>query len=91
MPAPVAEVCPGEIDALGVLIGICPRCIQAHRRLPHGTVQKRLNAAAALAARDTSGRFWTARFPDAAAARLAAHMLGYPGTRHDALDAIGWQ
>lgn len=90
MPGPLAEVCPGEIHDIGVIVGLCPRCVQAHRRLPHGTTQKRFNAAAELAARDETGRFWTARFPDAGAARLAAHMIGCESTRHDALEAIGW-
>ena len=91
MPGPLAEVCPGEIDDIGVLIGLCRRCVQAHRRLPHGTTQKRLNAAASLAARDETGRFWSARFPDAGAARLAAHMLGHPDTAPDTAAALGWR
>ncbi|HHW65765.1 MAG TPA: hypothetical protein GX403_17790 [Rhodocyclaceae bacterium] len=54
-------------------------------------MQKRLNAAASLAARDETGRFWTARFPDAGAARLAAHMLGHPDTAPDTAVALGWR
>lgn len=91
MPGPLAKVQPGALDGLGVLIGICPRCVQAHRRLPAGTVTKRINAAASLAAGDTTGRYWTARFPDAGAARLAAHMLGHPDTAPDTAAALGWR
>lgn len=90
MPGPLAKVQPGELDGLGVLIGICPRCVQAHRRLPAGTVQKRINAAASLAARDDTRRYWTARFPDAGAAVLAAHMLGNPDTAAETAAALGW-
>lgn len=90
-PGPLAEVCPGELDGLGVLVGLCPRCVQAHRRLPHGTVAKRLNAAASLAAGDDTRRYWTARFPDAGAARLAAGLLGRAETVADTLAALGWR
>jgi hypothetical protein len=91
MPGPLAEVHPGETLDMGVLLGLCPRCVQAHRRLPAGTVQKRLNAAAGLAARDDTRRYWTARFPDAGAARLAAGMLGRPESVADMLAALGWR
>lgn len=90
MPAEVATLHPGEIHGIGVLIGLCPRCVQAHRRLPHSTVTKRLNAAASLAAGDTTGRYWTARFTDAQAAVLAAHMLGNPDTAAETAAALGW-
>lgn len=80
MPAPPAVVHPGEIHGIGVALGLCARCELANRRLPAGTRQKRLNAAAALAARDTTGRYWTARFPDHSAAALAAGMIANPGT-----------
>lgn len=90
MPATVAMVHPGEIHGIGVAFGLCARCEQANRRLPAGTRQKRLNSAADLAARDTSGRFWTARFPDHSAAALAAHMLGHPDTAPKTAAALGW-
>lgn len=90
MPTPVSTVLPGEIHSIGVLIGLCRRCEQANKRLPYGTVQKRLNAAAALAAADHTGRFWTARFPDSGAAHLAAAMLGNPATGRDAAKALSW-
>ena len=91
MPAPLAAVYPGEVDGLGVVVGVCPRCEVANRRLPAGTRQKRLNSAAALAARDTSARFWTARLPDAGAAQLTAHLLAHPAHAAAAADAIGWR
>lgn len=91
MPAPVAALHPGEIHNIGVLLGLCARCARSNDRLPHGTAQKRLNAAASLAAGDTTGRYWTARFPDHGAAVLAAHLIGCASTRHDALEAIGWR
>lgn len=91
MPAPPAVVQPGEIHGVGVAFGLCARCEQANRRLPAGTRQKRLNAAAELAARDTSGRFWTARFPDHGTAILAAHMLGHPDTAPETAAALGWK
>lgn len=91
MPAPLAALHPGEIRGVGVLIGLCARCNQAHDRLPHGTTQKRLNAAARLAAADTTRTFWTARFPDADAAELAARLLGNAVTAPDTLTALGWQ
>lgn len=91
MPAPLAALHPGDIRGVGVLIGLCARCNQAHDRLPHGTTQKRLNAAARLAAADTTRTFWTARFPDAAAAKLAAHMLGHHDTALKAAAALGWR
>lgn len=91
MPAPLAVVHPGEIHGIGVLFGLCARCNQANDRLPAGTRQKRMNAAAALAARDTTGRYWTARFPDHSAAELAAHMLGHPDTAPEAATALGWR
>lgn len=90
MPAPLAVALHGEIDGIGVCLGVCNRCHQANGRLPRGTVQKRLNAAAALAAGDTTARFWTARFPDHGAARLAAHMLGHPDTAPETAAALGW-
>jgi|GEM_PF-2096175 len=83
-PASVTTLHPGEIHGIGV------RCDLAHKRLPHGTTQKRLNAAARLAASDISGRYWTARFPDQDAAALAARMLGNPTTGRDAARALGW-
>lgn len=76
MPAPLAVVHPGEL---------------ANRRLPAGTRQKRLNAAAWLAASDTSGRFWTARFSDLDTAMLAAGMLAHPTTADDTAAALGWK
>lgn len=91
MPAPAATLHPGEIHDIGVLIGLCARCARANDRLPHGTAQKRLNAAASLAAGDTSQRYWTARFPDHGAAVLAAHLIGNPETATDTLEAIGWR
>lgn len=91
MPAPLAALHPGEVDGVGVLIGLCARCDQAHRRLPYGTWQRRLNAAARLAAADTSGRYWTARLPDHGAAVVAAHLIGNPGTASGTLAALGWQ
>lgn len=91
MPARPAVVHPGEIHNIGVLFGLCARCELANRRLPAGPRQKRLNAAAELAARDTTGRFWTARFPDHSAAELAAHMLGHPNTAPETAAALGWR
>ena len=91
LPAPLAVVHPGEIHGIGVVFGLCRRCNQANDRLPAGTRQKRLNAAARLAASDTSGRFWTARFSDPGAATLAAHMLGHPTTAADTAVALGWE
>lgn len=91
MPAPLAVVHPGELDDMGVLIGVCARCELANRRLHAGTRQKRLNSAAALAARDTSARFWTARLPDAGAAQLTAHLLAHPAHAAAAAAAIGWK
>ncbi|MBS0554827.1 MAG: hypothetical protein JSS47_20245 [Proteobacteria bacterium] len=49
-----------------------------------------MNAAATLAATDTTGRYWTARFPDSGAARLAAALIAYHETTADMLDALGW-
>lgn len=80
MPGALAGVHSGAFDGLPVLFGLCLRCSDANRRLPAGTRQKRLNAAATLAASDTSGRFWTARFPDNDAARLAAALIANPET-----------
>lgn len=91
LPAALAVVHPGQLDDLGVLVGLCRRCNQANDRLPAGTRQKRLNAAARLAASDTSGRYWTARFPNHGAAELAAHMLGHPDTAADIAVALGWE
>ncbi len=91
MPGAVALLHPGEIHNIGVLLGLCARCERSNGRLPRGTVQKRLNAAASLAAGDTSQRYWTARFSDHGAAVLAAHLIGCASTRRDALEAIGWQ
>jgi deferrochelatase/peroxidase EfeB len=91
MPAALSAVHPGALDDVGVLIGLCRRCNQANDRLPAGTRQKRLNAAARLAASDTSGRYWTARLLDPGAATLAAHMLGHPETAHDVAAALGWE
>jgi len=90
MPAPVTMLHPGEIHGIGVLFGVCVRCDLAHKRLPHGTTQKRLNAAARLAASDISGRYWTARFPDQDVAALAARMIGNAATGRDAARALGW-
>lgn len=91
MPAPLAVVHPGEIHGIGVAFGLCARCELANRRLPAGTRQKRLNGAADLAARDTTGRYWTARFPDHSAAELAAHMLGHSDTASETAAALGWR
>ncbi len=91
MPAKPAALLHGEIFSIGVVVGVCARCEQAHERLPRGTVQKRLNAAYAFAAADTSGRYWTARFKTAGAAALAAHMVGHQSTTADALEVLGWQ
>lgn len=91
MPAALAVVHPGELDDTGVLIGFCRRCNQANDRLPAGTRQKRMNAAARLAASDTTGRYWTARFSDPGAATLAAHLLGHPTTAADTAVALGWE
>lgn len=74
-----------------MVFGLCARCVRTHERLPTGTVAKRLNAAAARAASDISGRYWTARFPDHGAAVLAANMIGFAGTREDALAALDWR
>lgn len=90
MPAPLAALHPGEVDGVGVLIGLCARCNQAHHRLPFGTWRKRLNAAAERAASDTTGSLWTARFPDPDAAELAARLLGNRSTVADTLVALGW-
>lgn len=90
MPATVAMVHPGEIHGIGVAFGLCARCARANSRLPTSTRQKRLNAAASLAAGDTTGRYWTARFTDAQAAVLAAHMLGNPDTAAETAAALGW-
>ncbi|AVR89528.1 hypothetical protein [Thauera aromatica] len=73
-----------------MLFGVCTRCDQANARLPAGPRQKRLNAAGALAASDTTGRYWSARFPAVGAAHLAAHLLGNPTTGRDAAKALGW-
>ena len=91
MPAPVATLHPGEIHNIGVLLGLCARCARSNDRLPRGVTQKRLNGAASLAAGDTTGKYWTARFPDHGAAVLAARMIGCASTRHDTLEAIGWR
>ena len=91
MAAPLAVVHPGELDDVGVLLGFCRRCNQANDRLPAGTRQKRMNAAARLAASDTTGRYWTARFSDPGAATLAAHLLGHPTTADDTAAALGWK
>lgn len=91
MPAKPATLHHGEIHDIGVLFGLCARCDQAHRRLPHGVFIKRLNACADLAAGDTSGRYWTARFPNSGAARLAAAMIGNPETAADMLETLGWK
>ena len=91
MPAQLAVVHPGELEGMGVLMGFCRRCNQANDRLPAGTRQKRMNAAAALAARDTTGRFWTARLQDLDAAALAAHMLGHPAYAAYTAAALGWK
>jgi len=91
MPAPLAALHPGEIHGIGVLVGLCARCNQTHGRLPHGTRQKRLNAAAERAASDTSDTYWSARFPDPDAAELAARLLGNAVTAPDTLTALGWQ
>lgn len=91
MPATIATVLHGEHEGLGVLVGLCRRCHEANGRLPAGVVQKRLNAAARLAAGDTSGRFWTARFPDPGAARLAAGMCGHAQHADEVAQALGWQ
>ena len=90
MPAELATLHPGAIHGIGVIFGLCARCARANSRLPTSTRQKRLNAAASLAAGDTTGRYWTARFPDAGAARLAAHMLGNPDTKAETAAALGW-
>jgi len=74
-----------------VVFGLCARCARAHERLPASAVAKRLNAAAARAVSDTSGRYWTARFPDHGAAVLAANMIGFAGTRAAALAALEWR
>lgn len=91
MPAQLAVVHPGEVDGVGVLIGLCARCAASNARLPPSTRQKRLNAAAERAARDTSGDYYTARFPDPGAAVLTAHLLGHPGTAADTGAALGWK
>jgi len=91
MPGPLAGVHPGEAHDIGVLIGLCPRCVQAHRRLPHGTVTKRLNAAAYLAAGDDTRKYWTARFSDPGAAMLAAGLIGRPEWAAAALVVLGWR
>lgn len=91
MPAEVATLHPGAIHGIGVIFGLCARCARANSRLPTSTRQKRLNAAASLAAGDTTGRYWAARFTDAQAARLAAHMLGHPDTAPDTAAALGWR
>lgn len=91
MPAEVATLHPGEIHGIGVIFGLCARCARANSRLPTSTRQKRLNAAASLAAGDTTGRYWAARFTDAQAAVLAAHMLGNPDTAAETAAALGWR
>lgn len=91
MPAPFAGVYSSEIHGIGVIFCLCARCELANLRLPAGTRQKRLNSAADLAARDTSGRFWSARFPDLGAADLAARMLGHPDTAPETVAALGWK
>lgn len=90
LPAPLVSVQFGAIDGVHVVFGLCSRCERANARLPAGTRQKRLNAAGALAARDTSGRFYVARYSDPGAAQLTAHLLGNPATAHDTAAALGW-
>lgn len=90
LPAPLVSVQYGSTDDVHVVFGLCGRCERANARLPAGTRQKRLNAAGALAARDTSGRFYVARYADAGAAQLTAHLLGNPATAHDTAAALGW-
>ena len=90
MPARPDEIRFAMHDGIAAVIGLCSRCMTVNRRLPHGTAQKRLNAAARLAATDTSGRYLTARFPDLQAAELAAHMLGSREHAVDAAQALNW-
>jgi len=90
MPAPPVAVkyaCAGD---LYVVIGLCGRCVRGNVRLPAGPRQRRLNAAGELAARDASGRFYVARFNDAGAAQLTAHLLGNQATARDTAAALGW-
>lgn len=102
-PTPTPRACPcckwpckpfgihhGTYDGVHVVIGLCQRCERANLRLPAGTVQKRLNAAGALAARDTTNRYYGARFADPGAAQLSAHLLGHADTGKDAAKALGW-
>lgn len=91
MPAPVVRVHHGTIAEAAVLFGICARCDTANGRLPASTRQKRLNAAARLAASDEDGRYYTVRFGDPGAAKLAAHMLASKIAAVDAADALGWK
>lgn len=90
MPCRPVRIDHGTIDNIAVLVGLCARCEQSMARLPAGTRQKRMNAAARLAASDTTGRYYTARFPDAGAALLAAHMLAHPTMAADIAAALGW-
>lgn len=90
IPGPLSGIHHGHYDGLPVLFGLCLRCTRSNARLPTATRQKRLNAAATLAATDTTGRYWTARFPDSGAARLAAALIAYHETTADMLDALGW-
>lgn len=91
MPGRLARIHYGRFDDLAVLFGVCVRCDQTNARLPAGTAQKRLNAAGALAARDTSGRYYTARFADSDAASLAAHLLAAGKTGPETSAALGWE
>ena len=90
LPADLNQVHHGRIGDLNVVFGICPRCSQANARLPPGARQKRLNACARLAATDETGSYYTARMPDADAAKLTAHLLVHPDTAEDMTRSIGW-
>lgn len=90
MPAKLECVHHGTVDGMAVLLGLCRGCSESNRRLPAGTRQKRLNAAAALAASDSSGRYYAATFDEPGAAALAAHMIGHPTMAGDTIAALGW-
>lgn len=91
MPGTLADIRHGRFEDQPVVFGVCLRCTRANAKLPPGTRQKRLNAAAALAATDTTACYWTARFSDPDTAALAAAMLKAPITAAETADALGWK
>lgn len=85
-----ARIHAGELDQVGVLLGLCVACAAAHDRLPAGRRHRQLSAAARTAAGDSGQRYWAAAFADKDAAQLAAGLIRCTGTRPGALEAISW-